>query len=248
MGITDWVVLAILVIAGLWGFIAGAKKKMTRLFSLVGAIVLAVMFYAMLGNLLANSFGASYSQAFAEKLLANYDSDSTEYQLLTQSYSSLGSNADAILTSAFGYANVPSFFASFFISKIFLTDGTVALAIGSGFVASIIYAISFGAILLVAFILLLVLTRFLVGGGSKGGIGFIDRLAGLSLGLLKAAIFILLAMMVVIGISYALPSFKTALEEDVGFGTGRVSIGGVFYDWAWQIINAFILPFLSGAA
>ncbi len=252
MGITDGIVLGILAVSALWGFLAGAKKRVTKLIAFIGATTLAVLFYSMLANLIAaqTPMGVNFAAYFSDLILGKAEGNAQALQLLNTPYQDIlaTGQSDALLTQAFNQAGIPSFFASYFITKIFITDGTLALAVGSSFAAAVIYAAAFVVIFAVSYIVIKLLSKFVLGAGSPEGKGLADRLAGLLFSVLIGSAFILVAMMIVIGISYAAPSLRELLETDLGIigaNAGRFSIGRVFYNWGWQIINAFVLPFLS---
>ena len=55
MTLLDWIILAILVIAGIIGLIFGAKKRITRKLGWLVGFVIATMFYSMMTNVILSN-------------------------------------------------------------------------------------------------------------------------------------------------------------------------------------------------
>lgn len=238
MTILDIVILCLIVLAGLWGLIRGGKRKLVKWVALIGGLAVGIYFYSMLGNWIAGLCGESLANTFAEKILNSTES-AEKLLTLTQPYQ-LVVGSDGSLKEAFTAAGIPSFFVSFFATKVFITDETVALAIGSSYAAAVIYAACFVGLFLITFIVLKLLTRLLMGMGADGKKKTIlDRLMGLVFSEAKLIVFLVVIMLILVGISYAVPSLQTWLIEQTRFNEGVVGLSGWFYNIAWQIINAF---------
>lgn len=238
MTILDIVILCLMVLAGLWGFIRGGKRKLVKWVALIGGLAVGIYFYSMLGNWIAGLCGDSLANTFADKIISS--TDSAEKLIVLNSPYQLLAADEAGLKEVFTAAGIPSFFVSFFATKVFITDGTVALAVGSSFAASVIYAGCFVGLFLVTFIILKLLTRLLLGMGADGKKKTIlDRLMGVIFSEAKLLVFLVVIMLILVGISYAVPSLQTWLTEQTRFNEGVVGLSGWFYNIAWQIINAF---------
>lgn len=244
MTLLDWIILAILVIAGILGLIFGAKKRITRKLGWLVGFVIATMFYAMLTNVILSNTplgetGASY---FRNIMIANV-SESNTLAILNSSYSDVIAidGAQSYLATGMTSIGIPKFFASYFITKIYFTSGTVAMALGSGICAAIAYVVTYVILYFVSALLVTILLRFLLKGKEDGKVGIIDRIAGLTLRIIEASVTILSIMLMVIGISYAVPSLNEWMVTQTNFGSGTVTLSGIFYNLAWQIINAFKL-------
>lgn len=248
MSILDWVILVILVIAGLLGFIFGAKKKLIKKIGWLGGFAIAFLFYSMLANIIISKtpVGEAGSNYFSQIMLDKAAGDGNLTDALNANYQTVVSQPDSYSALANGLKtiNVPGFFASYFISKIFYTTETVSMALGSGVVGAIAYPITF-VVLYVVSSLTLILILHLLTDRKDGKKGFIDRASGLVLAVSEVTISLLVVMLILIGISYAAPSMDVWLKDQVHFNDGNVTIAGTFYKFAWQIINAFKLALVK---
>ena len=126
--------------------IFGAKKRITRKLGWLVGFVIATMFYAMLTNVILSNTplgetGASY---FGNIMIANV-SESNTLAILNSSYSDVIAidGAQSYLATGMTSIGIPKFFASYFITKIYFTSGTVAMALGSGICAAIAYVVTY---------------------------------------------------------------------------------------------------------
>lgn len=235
MSVLDIIILILFVLAIVWGFIRGAKKRIAKLVAFWAGLAIALTCYSMLANVVIANIpqGLSWAEDWGRDILMN----AKDTSLLASPLSSL---TDTGLKDAYAAAGVPNFFASFFVTKIYVSNGTAAVAIASSYIASIAYAISFGLIFLLSFGVVSLCVRLLLGMGDPNRKGIFDRLAGAMLSMLKCAAFVFVVMLILIGISYASPAMDEWLKGQVHFGKDTVSLSSVFYNWAWQLINAFI--------
>lgn len=244
MSILDWIILIILVIVGTLGFIFGAKKRLIKKIGWLGGFVIAFLFYSMLANLIISKtpLGEAGANFFSEKMLSQANGDGNMTAILNSNYQNVVSQAGGYdtLTKGLTAMNVPGFFASYFISKIFYTTGTVSMALGSGVVGAIAYPVTFIVLYIVSSLVLVLVLKFLTGA-DDGKVGIADRIGGVLLRVAEVSITLLILMMVLIGISYAAPPMDAWLREQVHFDDGTVTIASVYYRVAWQIINAFKL-------
>lgn len=238
MQIFDYVILIILIIGALFGFIRGAKHRFIKLGSFVFSIVIAYLCYALLANLILTKtdMGFNYASSWGQKIIDSASGD--KQNTLITPFSEV-SNDYSLLKDAYNSVGIISFFAPFFVSKIFITNSNIATAIASSFVSSIAYAISFVLIFIISYILIRIILNLLLNGKEDGSIGFIDRVLGLIWGLFNSSVFIIIIMLIMVGISQVVPDFNSYLQTQVGFNSNSVSISRVFYNLAWTIINAF---------
>ena len=238
MTILDIVILALMVLAAVWGLIRGGKRKLVKLIGLVGGLVIAVLFFSMLGSWICSLCGDSLARTMADKVLSSAEGDALI--VLSAPYDAVNG-----FKQAFTAAGIPSFFASFFATKVFISDSTAAVAVGSAFAAAIIYAACFVGLFLITFIILTILARLLLrmgGDGDKKTI--LDRILGLVFSEGRLVLSLIVIMLILVGLSYAIPSLDTWLTEQTKFNSGTVGLSGWFYSIAWQIINAFRALFI----
>lgn len=236
-------VLVLLILGGIIGLLKGVKNKIARLVAYVGAFAIALLFYSMLSNLILTKtgLGETFANFFADKIMSNAKGE--VLTLLNMPYKDVLNAGESLLKEAFGSAGIPNFFVSFFTTKVYITEGSVALAIGSSFASAVVYAVVFVLLFVISFIILKLLTKTLLGLGDPNKKGIIDRLFGLVWYVFATGAAILVIMLILIGISYAVPDLKSWLYEQAHVGSDYVSIGSLFYNWAWQIINAFKMSF-----
>lgn len=241
MSILDIVILVILVLAAVWGFIRGGKRKVAKWLGIIAGIAVAFLCYQMLGNLIAEAWGRSFAEMFETKLLEGAASDETTYLILSSDYSTI-LEASSTLKEAFSAAGIPSFFISFFTTKVFITDGTTALAIGSSFASAIIYADCFlGLFIIVCLIVSLIVRKLFSIGQEDGKKTILDRITGLVLSEVKAIVLIFVIMLILVGISYLSSDLKGWLLDQVAYDQTTISISRFFYNLCTQIIDAFRL-------
>lgn len=232
-------VLVLLVLGALFGVLKGVKKRVARFVAIAAGLAVGILFYAMLGNVILNStsFGQTLAEFFGNKILDGAG-DGAIHDLLSQPYQNFVSS-DSAIKEIFSQVKIPDFFISFFATKVYITDGSAALAIGSAFASSIVYAVCFILLFVLTAVVVGLLVRFIIGDK----VGIIDRLFGLVWYTFAMGVFILIVMMVLIGVSYVSPELESWLNVQAHVGQDYVSIGSLFYNWAWQIINAFKMLF-----
>ena len=229
MTILDIVILALMVLAAIFGLIRGGKRRFVKWIATIAGLVVAIYFYQMLGNLIVTKapFADSLAQTFADKLPSD---------LASINFADISEDA---IKSGFSEVGIPKFFISYFYTKIFIRDGTLALAIGSSFAGAIIYACCFVLLFFAVFTVLTLIVHALIRDNPDGHKTFLDRFAGMVFSEAKMICFIFVVMLILVGISYAVPSLDTWLKEQVQFGSDKVGLSGWFYNTTWQIINAF---------
>lgn len=243
MTLLDWLIFIALVICGILGFLFGAKRRVTRKLGWFGGLVIAILFYSMLTNLILSKtpLGVDGANRYATLLLEKADSNTAS--ILNGSFAELHASpgADASMATGLSALGVPRFFASYFISKIYFTSGTVAQALGSGITAGIAYPVTFLILYVLSSVVLVLILRFLLGGLTDGKVTLLDRIAGVFLRILEVSIPIFVLMVILASVSAAVPAVDSWFKEQVHFGEGSVSISGVYYRLAWQFVNAFKL-------
>lgn len=241
MTILDVIILAILIIGFVFGFIKGVKKSISKLGGIVIGIVIACIFYSMLSNYILNNIDSSltWSNYWSDKILAN-NTDLTSQIALKSPYM-LIKDDPSLVKKMYEYAGVPSMFSSFFVSKIFITNESVSLAIGSSIVASITYLVTFICLFIVTSLIVTLLIKFVLNGFSiKNKKGIVDRLVGGFIYLLISGFTCLVLMLILVGVSYANTDLANYLSNQVNLESNVFSLSRIFYNLAWQIINIFI--------
>lgn len=247
MTIMDWVVTGLLVLAAIFGFMTGIKKKLSKKLGWLGGFVIATLFYAMLANfILSKTSLGEWGMNQFDGILMEKGQDSESLQYLSMNYQDAMTNKaegydfDSTMASCLGVVGIPSIFASFFMSKIYYTTGTVSQALASGIFESIAYGVVYLVLYFVSSLILVAIFNWLLGV-NKGGKGVGDRLMGMLVKVLWMSVTILTIMFVMTLIGTYVESFNTWLVEQVGYGSGNVTISGIFYNLSWQIINMFRL-------
>ena len=246
MQLLDYIILALLVLGGLIGFIRGAKKKIKSLAVTIAGFSVAILCYQMLSNLIltTNNFGNTWSEFWANKFIDGASSNEVSI-FLQMPYSEFTNDIDS-LKNIYVECGVPKFLASFFISKVFINTSTVAVAMGSSFVASITYAVTFIILFIIAGLVAGLIVNFLFNlfksekAKQEGKKGIFDRLLGLIYGVFKSGCSIVIIMLVMVLIGSFVPQMNTWLQNQVGFHEDFVTISKTFYNWAYFIINLFM--------
>ena len=234
MSILDIVILALLVLAGLLGFIRGGKRRLAKLMGVVAGLAVAFLTYQTLGNLFARLWGGNLAASYETKLIER------GLETLSQPFSSISGDSASIKT-VYRSVGIPGFFVSLFSTKIFITDGTIALAIGSSYSAAIIYACVFVLMFLLVAIPVSLLVRKLLSLGQEkeGGKTFLDRLCGLVMSEALIIFIIFVLMLILVGISFLFDSLRSWVETQVSLGSESVSISRFFYNLVMQLFGAF---------
>lgn len=242
--ILDGVILGLLVLAAIIGLITGIKKKISQKLGWLGGMVIATIFYAMLANLILSktSLGASGANYFSNLLLEK-STDETVTELLNGSYADLiaTTNANESLATGLTALSIPKFFASFFITKIYYVEGTVAQALGSAICASIAYGVTYLVLYIVSSLILVFLLKLILRVRKDGTKDWGDRILGMLVRVTQMCVIIIGIMFVLVGVASFVPSLDTWLTEQVNFNSESVTISGIFYNLVWQLINAFKL-------
>lgn len=249
MTILDWVIFGLLVLAAIFGLIKGIKGTLSKKLGWLGGFVIATLFSAMLANFLLNRtpLGEWGMDKFNTIILDKAKDDSENLSYLNINYqealadSELGPNIDSTLASCLGVIGVPKYFASFFISKIYYTGGTISQALGSGIFAEIAYWGTYVILYFVSSIILVAIFKWALGVKKGEGKGLGDRLMGMLVKVLEMGLSIFTVALVVTTISIYVEPLNTWLIEQTSYNSGSVTISGFFYKYAWEIINMFKL-------
>ncbi len=241
MTILDGVILVILLIGLIFGFLKGVKKSISKLGGIIIGVVVAVLFYSLLSNYILNNIDASITWASYWSDKVNASNSDTASQIALKSPYALIKDDPSLVKQMYEYAGVPSLFSSFFVSKIYISNSSVSLAIGSSIAASITYLVTFICLFIVTSIIVTLLIRFVLNGFStKNKKGIVDRLTGSFVYLFIGGFTCLVIMLILVGSSYASSDLSNWLNNQVNIDSTSFSISRIFYNLAWQIINMFI--------
>jgi len=237
MSLLDWIILGIIIISGVIGMLVGIKRKVRGVICFFGSFAVAMLFYAMLANtILTNTdFGKEMALNWSQTMIENAEGE-TKVILQVPYTTLLEYGGEEYIIDGFKDVGVPSFFVSFFMAKMFILDGTLACAITSSFVSCIFYAVSFVGLFLITYLVLWIIVRFVL---KKVNLGVLNRLGGLVTGIMSGGSLVVVIMLILIGVSLAVPNINTWLVEQTNFNGTSVSISLEFYNWAYEIIYAF---------
>lgn len=241
LSIIDLVVIIILVLGALIGFFSGFSKKRLSTFA------------SQCGFIVAYFVGGPLSHALS---LTGLNS------AITNGYSSLFPTTDTFtasidasditirksqLSAAMTEINIPSFFQSFFLTRVTDTSSTVGIGLASSFAYFTVIVATYIILFLLTFILIKVILSPLWKDGSifgEDGKTFVGRLFGIIRMLIKATEFIFVAMIIIVLVSNLTAKFGNTfllewiendlqLNDATGFSLGRLFYNTVesFFGW-----------------
>ena len=236
-GIIDIGLLVLSLLFAISGFKNGFVKEVLRIASFVGAIAIAYFlanwvedilvttpFYTFLSNNLRDLI-------FAGNALYDVVIDNSQPGALGE------------LTNGLTQLGLPSFLASPLADILVTFNGTLgdALAITAAYL--LILILSYIGPFLIAWLLLAIIGNLLVKLFSRvDSLQFIDSLLGIFLGLARAAVLVTLAIIVVIPVTFVIPSVDAFITNDLALNEPVFSIGNFIYSFVLSLIQSF-LPF-----
>ena len=247
MGIIDIVCIAVIVLFGLIGLVKGFSKGSIRsLASLCGTAVAYFAGVPATFGMMKTGLGTSLNNFYVGKL----PSTATFTQALASATLNPDMSAGDIATANSGYlasglseVHIVKIFQGLFITHVqdFSSDVQHALASSFG------YWTMLAAVIVILFLLVFFLAYFLLkkagdvafGEDGKSGLG---RIAGLIKGLLQAALYLIVAMIIIVFVNQLMVkggnnALATWLTNDLKLSDSNMSIGKLLYNTAGSLLN-----------
>jgi hypothetical protein len=146
-----------------------------------------------------------------------------------------------LLTDGLTQIGLPGFLASPLANILITVNGTLGNALATLSAYFIILILSYVVPFLVAWLLLAIIGGLLVKLFSRvDSLQFIDSVLGVGLGLARASILIAIAFVLVIPITFVVPSVNAFITNDLALNENVFSIGKFIYTYIIELIGSFI--------
>ncbi len=237
MGIIDWIILFLIVLAALVGFFKGFGHSSLKKWAFIIGIVLAYFIGVPAARGLMN---LGIGDWLTEIYVGLIPSDGA----FAESLAGLSAaSQDALMAEALTEWGCPTFFQGFVTTNAVFVDGTVAYAISS----SLAYWTFIGALFLLLAIICFAILNFLFKLiaepilGKKGK-GLIGRILGIVKHVAKSSFSILVIMLIVVLIDQIMLTFGNSafhdwIDSDLSLNTSSFSLGRLFYDTAASMLS-----------
>lgn len=226
MGKIDIAIIAVTVIFTLIGLIKGLMKQLLSFAGWLGSLIASFLLVKPVTGLLSKTpLGANINGKVADWI-------ATKGEIFNQPLD-IGT-AGAQISEGISQLGLPKFIADA-IAKWFNVSGsesdvTLAEVLGPAIGNIILTGITFIALFILLLILFKILTGLLNKVANKGIIGAVNRILGAALGLVKALVFVSLAMLLLSVVSGVIPALNDFLVTDMGLGSEGFGIGRFFYE------------------
>ena len=239
MGVFDWILLILLIVAALWGLIRGYKSSIPRLIFIV-SIVVAIYAGIPIGTSIMNS-------QFGQITVTNfYQSKLPDSDVFLKSINGLTiADRNILLNEAFTSLHFPKFFAGFFISKVSVVSETVKAAVASSFAYYTIVGVMFIIFFLLPCIVLNIIYKMIkkVSPFGEDGKNMLGRIAGAIQMIVFASVIYYVIMFIVVLISQI--TFKNGISNVNDFlikdlkldNTSSFSLARLFYTYSLSLLN-----------
>jgi uncharacterized membrane protein required for colicin V production len=234
-GIIDISLIVLCLLFAISGFKNGFVREILRIGSFVGAIIIAYFLANWVEDILVTTplytflFTNLKDLIFTGNTLFDTVIDSSQPEAL------------GYLTDGLTQLGLPSFLASPLANILITVNGTLGEALATLSAYFIVLILSYIAPFLVAWLLLAIIGGLLVKLFSRvDSLQFIDSVLGVGLGLARASILIAIAFVLVIPITFVVPSVNTFITSDLALNDNVFSIGKFIYTFIIELIGSFI--------
>jgi uncharacterized membrane protein required for colicin V production len=234
-GIIDISLLVLSLLFAISGFRNGFVKEILGIASFVGAIVIAYLLANWVEDVLVTTplypflFTNLQNSVFSGNALFDVVIDNSQP-------GALGG-----LTDGLTQIGLPGFLASPLANILVTFNGTLGDALATTSAYFIILILSYVVPFLIAWLLLAIISKLLVKLFSRvDSLQFIDSLLGVFLGLGRAAILVTLAIIVVIPVTFVVPSVNAFITSDLALNENVFSIGKFMYTFILSLLASLI--------
>ena len=236
-GTIDISIIVLSLLFAISGFKNGFVKEILGIVSFVGAIAIAYFLANWVEDILVTT--PLYTFLFNNLRGSIFTGNSLYDVVIDNSQSgTLGGLIDGLTQ-----IGLPGFLASPLADILITFNGTVGDALATTLAYFLILILSYVAPFLIAWLLLAIMGSILVKLFSRvRSLQFIDSLLGVFLGLARAAVLVTLAIIVVIPVTFVVPSVDAFITTDLALNQPVFSIGNYIYTLILSLIQSF-LPF-----
>jgi len=234
-GIIDIGLLVLSLLFAISGFRNGFVKEILGIASFVGAIVIAYLLANWVEDVLVTTplypflFTNLQNSVFSGNALYDVVIDNSQP-------GALGG-----LTDGLTQIGLPGFLASPLANILVTFNGTLGDALATTSAYFIILILSYVVPFLIAWLLLAIISKLLVKLFSRvDSLQLIDSLLGVFLGLGRAAILVTLAIIVVIPVTFVVPSVNAFITSDLALDENVFSIGKFMYTFILSLLASLI--------
>jgi hypothetical protein len=234
-GIIDIGLLVLSLLFAISGFRNGFVKEILGIASFVGAIVIAYLLANWVEDVLVTTplypflFTNLQNSVFSGNALYDVVIDNSQP-------GALGG-----LTDGLTQIGLPGFLASPLANILVTFNGTLGDALATTSAYFIILILSYVVPFLIAWLLLAIISKLLVKLFSRvDSLQLIDSLLGVFLGLGRAAILVTLAVVVVIPVTFVVPSVNAFITSDLALNENVFSIGKFMYTFILSLLASLI--------
>jgi hypothetical protein len=145
------------------------------------------------------------------------------------------------LTDGLTQIGLPGFLAAPLADILINFNGTLGDALATASAYLIILIISYLGTFLIAWMLLAIIGSQLVKLSTDVKVfKFFDSLLGVGLGLARATVLVTIALLIVIPLTFVVPSINTFITNDLALNDDVFSIGKFIYTFVLDLIGSFI--------
>ena len=235
IGIIDVSLIVLSLLFAISGFKNGFVKEVLGIASFVGAIGIAYLLANWVEDILVTT--PLYTFLFTN-LKDSIFTGSTLYDTVIDNSQP---GALGLLTDGLTQIGLPGFLASPLANILITVNGTLGNALATLSAYFIILILSYVVPFLVAWLLLAIIGGLLVKLFSRvDSLQFIDSVLGVGLGLARASILIAIAFVLVIPITFVVPSVNAFITNDLALNENVFSIGKFIYTYIIELIGSFI--------
>jgi len=237
MGKIDIVIWVILIFMATLGFFKGFFKQILSTANWLVSLIVAFVFVKPFSNLMMKT---ALSTNINQKVVNWIASKGEIFQIPYDPANANSQLSDAISNGL----KLPKFIAEIIAKgiKIDIPEGTTLAEIIAPAISSIIITvISFIALFIFSYLVLKLIISILNLVFDSGILGFINRLLGASLGLVKGILFISIVMLLLSTLSSVIPALNEFLINDLKLNEETFSIGKFFYE------NNLLIELLKGS-
>lgn len=234
-GMIDVGLIVLSLLFAISGFKNGFFKEVVGIGAFIGAIVLAYFLATWVEDILVTT--PLYTMLFNTLK----DSIFTGNALYDTMIDSSQPGALGYLTDGLTQIGLPGFLAAPLADILINFNGTLGDALATASAYLIILIISYLGTFLIAWMLLAIIGSQLVKLSTDVKIfKFFDSLLGVGLGLARVTVLVTIALLIVIPLTFVVPSINTFITNDLALNDDVFSIGKFIYTFVLDLIGSFI--------
>jgi uncharacterized membrane protein required for colicin V production len=234
-GMIDVGLIVLSLLFAISGFKNGFLKEVVGIGAFIGAIVLAYFLATRVEDVLVTT------QVYTLLFTNLKDSIFIGNALYDTMIDSSQPGALGYLTDGLTQIGLPGFLAAPLADSLINFNGTLGDALSTASAYLIILIISYVGTFLIAWLLLAIVGSQLVKLSTDVKVfKFLDSLLGVGLGLARATVLVTIALLIVIPLTFVVPSINTFITNDLALNDDVFSIGKFIYTFVLDLIGSFI--------